>query len=148
MSVDEAMRRLRHAGLLSPERTWRGVPESELVALEATRGERLPDDYRRFMSLVGISGAEAIEDGSAILWPGPQYFDELILDMKPPPPMQPGSVPLLVHQGYYVQWIDRPSGHVLAWTEGVDAESPDWISSSFTDWLVLAIPTQMQTPFN
>ena len=134
-NVDEALNLLSAEGRIGPTRRWTGVPEHELRRFEETIGRQLPVGYRRFLAKVGIRGATALADGSALLWPDPLDFPELIGEMGDVP-FSDQCTPILIHQGYYVQWIDGESGAVLGWTESEPPGDPVPIAPSFSSWLL------------
>jgi hypothetical protein len=111
-----------------------GVPEDELRRFEAALGHQLPIGYRRFLSQVGVAGALALADGSAMFWPDPQHFAEVIDEMASVP-FSYGCTPVLIQQGYYVQWIDDETGAVFGWVESDDSTDVVWLARSFADWL-------------
>ena len=101
------------------------MPEEQLRRLETNLGRELHRGYRRFLSQVGIDGARALADETALFWPDPLDFAELIEDMGSVP-FSDRCTPILIHQGYYVQWIDFESGAVFGWVESDDSIPGSW----------------------
>ena len=136
LAVEDTLRHLARVGRIDSVDLWVGVSNDELRRFEFEVGRSLPDGYRHFLLRVGVSGAAALEDGSALLWPEPTEFHELLSEMLEAP-LSERCTPILLHQGYYVQWIDADTGEVLGWTESEPAEAPTHIAASFVDWLNL-----------
>lgn len=128
----------------------RGLSEDMIREVELDQPAGLPEAYRLFLALVG-GGAGQFFQGSHVYYPSIlglwESARELLAENKSPFVLEDSDRVILMHQGYYFDFLRGPGPDPDVWSYG---EGTSWgnvparSDGSFTDWLLAAARSQVR----